>query len=66
MFINNIVMISDVQESNSVTLVSVLFQIIFPFRLLYNIKQSSLCYTIGPFWLFILNAVVCECQSQAP
>ena len=48
-------MISDVQESNSVTLVSVLFQIIFPFRLLYNIKQSSLCYTIGPFWLFILN-----------
>ena len=66
MLINNTVMISDVQESNSVTLVSILFQIIFPFRLLYNIKQSSLCYTVGPFWLSILNAAVCECQSQTP
>ena len=36
-----------------------LFQNIFPFRLLQNIKQSSLCYTVGPCWLSILNIVVC-------
>ena len=28
------------------------FYIIFPFRLLQNIEQSSLCYTVGPCWLF--------------
>ena len=34
--------------------ISSLFQVIFPFRLLHNIEESSLCYTIGPCWLFIL------------
>ena len=37
--------------------VSILFQILSPFRLLQNIEQSSLCYAIGPCWLFILNIV---------
>ena len=34
------------------------FQILFPFRLLHNIEESSLCYTGGPCWLSIdiLNA----------
>ena len=27
-----------------------IFQILFPFRLFHNIEQSSLCYTIGPYW----------------
>ena len=27
--------------------ISILFQVLFPFRLLHNIKQSSLCYTVG-------------------
>ena len=39
--INNIVLVSSVQQSGSVIHVSILFQIIFPFRLLYNIEQSS-------------------------
>ena len=26
------------------------FQILFPFRLLQNVEQSSLCYIIGSFW----------------
>ena len=26
---------------------SIIFQIIFPFRLLYNIEQSFICYTVG-------------------
>ena len=31
------------------------FQVLFPLRLLQNIEQSSLYYTIGPYWLSILN-----------
>ena len=26
-----------------------------------NIEQSSLCYTVGPRWFFILNISVCTC-----
>ena len=54
--INNVVIVSGVQQSDSVLHihVSILFQILFPFRLLHNIEQSSLCYTVGPCWLSIL------------
>ena len=41
--------------------VSILFQIIFPFKLLQNIEQHSLCYTVGPCWLSISNIAVCIC-----
>ena len=46
---NNVILISGVQQSDSGmhTRVSILFQILFPIRLLQNIKQSSLCYTVG-------------------
>ena len=52
--------VSGVQQSDSVihTHVSILFQIIFPFRLLHNIEQNSLCYTVGPCWLSILSIAV--------
>ena len=65
--IDNIVLVSGVQQSDSVIRihVSILFQILFPFRLLQSIEQSSLCYTVGP-WLSILNTAVCTCQSQTP
>ena len=48
--------VSSAQQSGSVThtRVSVLFQILFPFRLLPNVEQSSLCYTVGPCWLSFL------------
>ena len=54
--INNVVLVSGVRQSDSVEHihVSILFQILFPFRLLQNIEQSSLCYTVGPCWLSIL------------
>ena len=41
---SNAVLVSVVQKSDSVahTLVSILFQNLFPFRLLHNIEQSSL------------------------
>ena len=55
--INKAVLVSGVQQSDSVIHihVSILFQILFPFRLSQNIEQSSLCYTVGPCWLSILN-----------
>ena len=37
-----------------------------PPRLPHNIEQSSLCYTVGPCWLSILNRAVCTCPSQLP
>ena len=54
--VNNVVLASGIQESDSVihTHISILFQILFPFRLLQNIEQSSLCYTGGPCSLSIL------------
>ena len=62
--INNVVIVSGVQQSDSVihVHVSILFQILFSFILLHNIEQSSLCYTVGPCWLSILNIAVCTCQ----
>ena len=44
---------------------SVLLQILFPFRLLQNSEQSSLCYTVDPCWLSILNMAVCTQKHQA-
>ena len=44
---------SGVQQSDSVIHVSILFQILFPFRFLQNIWQSSLCYTVGSCWLSV-------------
>ena len=65
--INN-VLVSGVQQSDSVIHihVSILFQILFLFRLLQNIEQSSLCSTVGLCWLSILNIAVGTCQSQTP
>ena len=62
------VLVSGIQQSDSVIhmYISILFQILFPFRLLYNIELSSLCYIVGPYWLSILNIVVRARQSQTP
>ena len=38
----------------------ILFQILFPYRLLQNIEYSSLCYSRS-LWLSILYTVVCMC-----
>ena len=35
-------------------------------RLLHNIEPTSLCYTVGPCWLSMLNIAVCTCLSQTP
>ena len=55
--IYNVVLVSGVQQSDSVIYkrihVYILFQILFPYRL-KNIEYSSLCYTVGPYCLSIL------------
>ena len=47
--IYNAVLVSGVQQSNSAIHrhISILFQILSPFRLLKNTEYSSLCYTVG-------------------
>ena len=42
------------------------FKFFPPFMLLQNIEQHYLCCTVGPCWLYVLNATVCTCQSQSP
>ena len=46
----NAVLVSGVQHSDSATHthVPILSQILFPFRLLQNTEQHSLCYIVGP------------------
>ena len=60
--INSIVLVSGVQQSNSVIHLHVSIQVLFPFRLLWNMEQSSLCYTVGPvgylFYLFFWSCCV--------
>ena len=53
-------LVSGVQQSDSVmyTHVPIIFEILFPFRLLQNIEPSSLCYIVGLFWLSILNMAI--------
>ena len=53
---NNVVLVSGVQQSDSVIHrhVFTLFKILFPFRLLQSIEQSSLYFTVGPCWLSVL------------
>ena len=49
---NSFALDSGIQRSDSITYIHVsIFQILFPFRFLQNIEQSSLCYTAGPCWL---------------
>ena len=59
--INNAILVSGVQLSDSVTHVSILSQILFPFRLLQTIEQSFLCPMVGPYWFeaLILSYVKC-------
>ena len=59
-FINNVMLVSGIQQSDSILHIHVpiFFQILFPFRLLDNIEQSSLRYTVGPCWLSFLNKAV--------
>ena len=53
-----VVLVSSVPQRDSVihVHVSILLQILLPFRLLNNIEQRSLCSTVGPCRLRLLTA----------
>ena len=62
--IYNVVLVSSVQQSDSVIhiyriYIYILFYILFHYRLLHVIEYSFLCYTVGPCYLSILYIVVC-------
>ena len=58
--IYNVVLVSGVQQSDSIIhiYVTILFQVLFPFQLLPNIEQSSLCYTVQFLCKSIFSSVL--------
>ena len=64
--VNNVVLASSIQQSDSVIYIHVSISNSFPIWLLQNIKQCSLCYTVGPLWLPNLDIAVCASQSPTP
>ena len=61
-------MVSGGQQRNSAmhTHVSILPPTPLSPGLPLSIEQSSVCCTVGPCWLPILNIAVCTCPSQTP
>ena len=64
--INNVVIVSGGQQRDSAVHIHgcILSQTLLPSRLPHNIEPSSLCCTVGPCWLYILNIAVCTCPSH--
>ena len=64
--INNVVRVSGAQQSCLAIHihVSILPQFPLPSRQPRDVDHSSLCYTVGPCWLSLLNTGVCTCPSQ--
>ena len=62
---NNVGIVSGGQQRDSAiyTHVTILLQAPLPSRLPHNIEQSSLCHTVGPCWLSILNIAVWTSDS---
>ena len=59
--------ISAVQQSDEVIHIHTFFSyILFHYVLSQEIGYSSLCYTVGPCCLSILNVIVCIYQPQTP
>ena len=65
--INNVVIVSGAQQSDSALHIHVHS---LPNSLLIQAAilhwQSSMCYTVGPCWLPILNIAMWTCPSQTP
>ena len=64
--VNNVVIASGEQQMESAKhiYVSILPQTPLASRLPHNIEQSSLCCTVSPCQLSILNRAVCTCLSK--
>ena len=70
MYLINSMQVSGIWQSDSVIhiRVSILFQVLFSFRLLQNIGQGSCAIPIriGPYWLPVSKTAVCISHSQPP
>ena len=64
--IHNVVLISVVQQSDSVTHISTLFYILLSYGLSWDIEHSSLCHTAGLCCLSILFVIICLYWPQTP
>ena len=64
----SVVRVSGEQWRNSATHIqaSLLPHTPYPSRLPHSTEQTSMCCTVGPYWLFILNVAACACPSQTP
>ena len=56
--IYNVVLVSGVQQSDSVIHIHILFHVVFRYGLSQDTEYSSLCYTGGPCFLSILYIIV--------
>ena len=54
--IYNVVLVSGVQQSDSVIHIPFFFQSLFPYRLLQSTEFSSPCYAVGPCYLYFPNS----------
>ena len=66
MWIDNIVLVLGIQQSDSVIYVYVSIFSNSHYRLLQDIEYSLLCYIVNPCYLSILCIVVCVCCSHTP
>ena len=59
-------LVSGIQQSDSVIHIYIVFQIIFHYRLLLDIEYSSLCYTVAPcvylFYFFFSSVQHLHCS----
>ena len=64
--IYNVVLVSGVQQSDSVTHIPFFFQSLFPYRLLQSTGFSSPCYAVGPCYLYFHNSFLLWLSSLEP
>ena len=58
---NNVIVSGEQRRDSAIPIyVTILPPNRLPLRMPHNIEHSSLCYTIGPCWLSILNTVMCN------
>ena len=62
---NNVVIVSGEQFQPCIYMYPFSPKLPSPSRLPRDIEQGSMCYTVGPCWLSILNTALCTCQFYA-
>ena len=64
---NNVIVSGEWQRDSAIHIrISILPHNLLPSRLPHNTKQSSLCCTVSPCWLSVLNIALCTCPYKLP